>query len=96
VTDEHAFYTTVRWLDRHGVNRSADVLTEPGPDARVWAYANNDDGSRTLIGAMHSDGKFFRLSAANAGGYGMDTAAAWNNLIEVCRRAHIRSNPYPK
>jgi hypothetical protein len=93
--DEQVFYTTVRWLDTFGVHRSVDVRTEAGADARVWAYANNDDGSQTLIGAMHTDGKFFRLSAANAGGYGMDTVAAWNNLIEICRRAHVRSNPYP-
>ena len=76
-----------RWLDTHGQTRSLSIYAEPVPDARVWAYAAGGD----LVAAVTSEGKFLRRTVV-ARDCGMDTAASWNDLIEVCRHAHTAHN----
>ena len=76
-----------RWLDTHGRPQRLSIYAEPVPDARVWAYA--DDGE--LVAAVTAEGKFMRRAGADVT-YGVDTAAAWNDLIELCRHAHTAHN----
>lgn len=84
---DREFVMAYRWLDRHGQKRSVDILADA--DAQVWAYASKNDGTPVLIGFVDANGKFSRLAQAQAIEYGMDTAAAWNDLIELCRQAHL-------
>ena len=86
IADAGRFYATVRWLDRQGRPRLVDVFAEHRPQARVWAYARADPPA--LVGVLRADDKFLRLEHGRAAAYGLDTTAAWNNLIEVCRAAH--------
>jgi len=76
-----------RWLDTHGEVRCLSIYAEAVSDARVWAYAEGGD----LVAAMTTEGKFMRRAGADVA-YGLDTAAAWNDLIEVCRHAHTAHN----
>ena len=67
--------------------RSLSIYAESVPDARVWAYADGGD----LVAAVTAEGKFMRRAGADEE-YGLDTAAAWNDLIEMCRQAHTAHN----
>ncbi len=91
---ERKYVTTYRWLDSYGRPRSVDVFTEPTSSRRVWAYATGAGGNPVLVATMSADGKFARLTRDEAIGYGLDTAAAWNNLIELCRFAHSTGSVY--
>jgi hypothetical protein len=86
---EHGEYTgTFQWFDRFGHPRLVDVYADRGADARVWAYARGDDGTPVLVAGVGREGNFVRLVASRAVTYGLDTAAAWNDLFEICRKAH--------
>lgn len=87
---EERFVRTYRWMDTFGVARALDIYAEPVRDARVWVYTH-DSGDRRLVAMVTADGRFIRHSALGRE-CGLDTAAAWNDLIEVCRHAHIARN----
>jgi len=90
---EQEFVTSYRWLDSYGRLRTVDIFTEPTAERRVWAYSV-DDGGKVLVATVGADDKFARLVASEAVKYGLDTAAAWNNLIELCRFAHATGAVY--
>lgn len=81
---------TYRWMDTFGAVRALDIYAEPTRDARVWVYTRAGD-DRQLVAMVTPDGRFMRHSALGRE-CGLDTAAAWNDLIEVCRHAHIARN----
>ena len=82
---------TYQWLDRHGTVHVAEIVAERIRDAQVWVYTTNADGERTLIARVTDDGRFLRRAGAS-NDFGLETTAAWNDLIEVCRSAHTAYN----
>jgi hypothetical protein len=86
--ENRKFVSTYRWLDRHGEYRRIDIFVGPAPTREVEAYANDPDGDPVLVARLDAHGKFSRLERSASIPYGLDTAAAWNNLYDLCRSAH--------
>jgi len=95
--DNPRLVTTYRWLDKYGQLRKVDIFVGAAPERKVEAYANSDGvaGDPVLVARLDEHGKFTRLQHSQAIAYGLDTAAAWNNLYDLCRSAHgERNGPY--
>lgn len=103
------YVSTYRWLDLHGRPRSVDLLIDDPDTRRICAYAPPEDrgpddqgtddrspddqgAEPVLVAVLDADGKFLRL--ASAASYGLDTAAAWNNLFDLCRAAQGHQGAY--
>lgn len=96
--DNQRLVTTYRWLDKYGQLRRISIFVGPDPQREVEAYAAADsdrdgdidavDAAPVLVARMDESGKFTRLQHEIATRYGLDTAAAWNNLFDLCRSAH--------
>ena len=85
------FVRTYRWMDTFGSPRALDIYAEEATrDARVWVYLGDGD-TRRLVAMITPEGRFLRHSELGRE-CGLDTAAAWNDLIEICRHAHIAYN----
>jgi hypothetical protein len=81
------FLTSYRWTDSYGRERSLDIFVESAADPRVWVYTPDED-DRVLVALVSNDGTVSRSTPALTAS-GMDTAAAWNDLVEICRRARL-------
>jgi hypothetical protein len=88
--DNARLHTTYRWLDRFGQLRKIKIYVGPAPDRQVEAFADMDGDAEdpVLVARLDEHGKFSRLHRETAIQYGLDTAAAWNNLYDLCRNAH--------
>jgi hypothetical protein len=92
--DNARLVTTYRWLDKYGQLRKVDIFVGPAPEREVEAFAAGEDPP-VLVARLDDHGKFTRLERTEALAYGLDTAAAWNNLYDLCRSAHgHRNGPY--
>jgi hypothetical protein len=93
--ENRRFASTYRWLDRHGEYRKIDIFVDTAPTREVEAFAAGEEGEPVLVARLDAHGKFTRLARAESVQYGLDTAAAWNNLYDLCRSAHgHHSGPY--
>ncbi len=96
--DNAKLVTTYRWLDKYGQLRKVAIFLGPAPEREVEAYAipvDDAEGEPVLVARLDERGKFTRLQRSEAIAYGLDTAAAWNNLYDLCRSAHgHRTGPY--
>lgn len=92
--EDARYISTYRWLDLYGRARSVDIYLDDEVDRRVRVYATDNDGNAVLVAAVDENGKFTRLVREQAVTYGLDTAAAWNNLIELCRFANNHHSVY--
>lgn len=91
---ETEYVSTYRWLDLFGRPRVVDIFVEDNETRRISAYAREDVGDPVLVAVLDPDGKFLRLASAKAAMYGLDTAAAWNNLFDLCRAAQGHRGAY--
>ncbi len=84
-----ASHLTYRWTDSHGQDGVLDIAAEPGSDRPVQAYASTlEDDARTLVAFVTRDGDP-AWSTERLNSCGLDTAAARNDLIEVCRELYV-------
>jgi hypothetical protein len=81
--DNPTLVTTYRQL------RKVKIYRGVAPEREVEAYADTvgDGEEPVLVGRLDVHGKFTRLNHTEAATYGLDTAAAWNNLYDLCRSA---------
>jgi len=91
---EPVFVSTYRWLDTFGRMRMVDIFRTDPVTREIRVYAIGEDDAQVLVAAVDADGKFTRLVHTETVKYGFDTAAAWNNLIDLCRMAHGSTNIY--
>jgi hypothetical protein len=84
-----ASHLTYRWTDSHGQDGALDIAAEPGADRPVRAYATTpEDDARTLVAFVTRAGDP-AWSTERLNSCGLDTAAARNDLIEVCRELYV-------
>jgi hypothetical protein len=78
---------TYRWTDTHGVLGTVDILASASAEPVVVARTTGEDPVTvvTVDSRGHADWSRDQLAAI-----GLDSAAARNNLIELCQEAYER------
>lgn len=92
MTDAERHLGTYQWTDTYGRDRQLELVVVPGKPG-VRAYAAEGTGRR-LVAIMSPDGQF-SWDPERARAYGLDTAAARNDLVEILRRVTRGAGPQP-